>query len=419
MFKNFLFIVLIFFSNLACSHEKAFKKIVDSYTKIAHATYQDSLISAKSLRNAIDYFLNNPLPENLALAKSAWLASRIPYQQSEVFRFGNIIVDNWEGKVNAWPLDEGLIDYVQKTGVVNESENPLYASNVIANNSIYINGNLVDASVINPKFLAEVLHEAEGIEANVATGYHAIEFLLWGQDLNGNNSGNGSRPATDYDKENCSNSNCDRRAQYLKATVDLLIKDLEEMVSNWTHSGKATLMLKNNYSLAMSSILMGMGSLSYGELAGERMQLGLYLNDPEEEHDCFSDNTHNSHYYNQVGISNIYYANYKRINGNVVNGYSLSDLIQNTNPEFSKVMDSKIQNATTALSNVRVRAETIESYDQMIAKNNIDGNNTIQVAINALVDESKGFEELTKIIGLKDIEFEGSDSLDSPEDVFK
>ena len=388
-------------------------------TKIAYATYEDSLISAKSLRNAIDYFLSNPTSENLSLAKSAWLASRIPYQQTEVFRFGNTIVDNWEGKVNAWPLDEGLIDYVQKTGVVNESENPLYASNVIANNSIFINGKRVDATDINPKFLAEVLHEAEGIEANVATGYHAIEFLLWGQDLNGNNSGNGIRPASDYDKENCTHSNCVRRAQYLKAAVDLLVQDLEEMVSYWTDSGKATLMLKNNYSLAMSSILMGMGSLSYGELAGERMQLGLYLNDPEEEHDCFSDNTHNSHYYNQVGISNIYYANYKRINGNEINGYSLSDFMQNTNPKFSKVMDSKIQNATIALSNVRVRAETIESYDQMIAKNNIEGNNTIQVAINALVDESKGFEELVKIIGLKDIKFEGSDSLDSPEDVFK
>ena len=419
MLKNFLFIVSILFSNLACSNEESFKKIVDSYTKIAYATYQDSLISAKSLRNAIDYFLSNPTSENLSLAKSAWLASRIPYQQSEVFRFGNTIVDNWEGKVNAWPLDEGLIDYVQKTGVVNESENPLYASNVIANNSIFINGKRVDATDINPKFLAEVLHEAEGIEANVATGYHAIEFLLWGQDLNGNNSGNGIRPASDYDKENCTHSNCDRRAQYLKAAVDLLVQDLEEMVSYWTDSGKATLMLKNNYSLAMSSILMGMGSLSYGELAGERMQLGLYLNDPEEEHDCFSDNTHNSHYYNQVGISNIYYANYKRINGNEINGYSLSDFIQKTNPKFSKVMDSKIQNATRALSNVRVRAETIESYDQMIAKNNIEGNNTIQVAINALVDESKGFEELVKIIGLKDIKFEGSDSLDSPEDVFK
>ena len=419
MLKNFLFIFSILFSNLACSNEESFKKIVDSYTKIAYATYEDSLISAKSLRNAIDYFLSNPTSENLSLAKSAWLASRIPYQQSEVFRFGNTIVDNWEGKVNAWPLDEGLIDYVQKTGVVNESENPLYASNVIANNSIFINGKRVDATDINPKFLAEVLHEAEGIEANVATGYHAIEFLLWGQDLNGNNSGNGIRPASDYDKENCTHSNCFRRAQYLKAAVDLLVQDLEEMVSYWTDSGKATLMLKNNYSLAMSSILMGMGSLSYGELAGERMQLGLYLNDPEEEHDCFSDNTHNSHYYNQVGISNIYYANYKRINGNEVNGYSLSDFIQKTNPKFSKVMDSKIQNATRALSNVRVRAETIESYDQMIAKNNIEGNNTIQVAINALVEESKGFEELVKIIGLKNLKFEGSDSLDSPEDVFK
>ncbi len=419
MLKNFLLIVSILFSNLACSNEEPFKKIVDSYTKIAYATYEDSLISAKSLRNAIDYFLSNPTSENLSLAKSAWLASRIPYQQTEVFRFGNTIVDNWEGKVNAWPLDEGLIDYVQKTGVANESENPLYASNVIANNSIFINGKRVDATDINPKFLAEVLHEAEGIEANVATGYHAIEFLLWGQDLNGNNSGNGIRPASDYDIENCTHSNCVRRAQYLKAAVDLLVQDLEEMVSYWTDSGKATLMLKNNYSLAMSSILMGMGSLSYGELAGERMQLGLYLNDPEEEHDCFSDNTHNSHYYNQVGISNIYYANYKRINGNEINGHSLSDFIQKTNPKFSKVMDSKIQNATIALSNVRVRAETIESYDQMIAKDNIDGNNTIQVAINALVDESKGFEELVKIIGLKDIKFEGSDSLDSPEDVFK
>ena len=419
MFKNIFYVVLFLYSSLLYSNDEAYKKIVDSYIKIAYATYQDSLISAKSLRSAINYFLSNPAPENLALAKSAWLSSRIPYQQSEVFRFGNTIVDNWEGKVNAWPLDEGLIDYVQKTGEFNESENPLYATNIIANNSIFINGNRVDATDINPKFLAEVLHEAEGIEANVATGYHAIEFLLWGQDLNGNNPGNGTRPATDYDKENCTHSNCVRRAQYLKAAVDLLVQDLEEMVSYWTDSGKATLMLKNNYSLAMSSILMGMGSLSYGELAGERMQLGLYLNDPEEEHDCFSDNTHNSHYYNQVGISNIYYANYKRINGNEVNGYSLSDLIQKTNPKFSNVMDSKIKNATIALSNIRVRAETIESYDQMIAKNNIDGNNTIQVAINALVDESKGFEELVKIIGLKDIKFEGSDSLDSPEDVFK
>jgi putative iron-regulated protein len=419
MLKNFLFIVLFLFSNMGFSNEDSFKKIVDSYTKIAHATYEDSFFTAKSLRNAIDHFLSKPTTENLALAKSAWLASRIPYQQSEVFRFGNTIVDNWEGKVNAWPLDEGLIDYVQKTGVVSESENPLYASNVIANNSIFINGNRVDATDINPTFLAEVLHEAEGIEANVATGYHAIEFLLWGQDLNGNNSGNGIRPASDYDIENCTHANCARRAQYLKAAVDLLVQDLEEMVSYWTDSGKATLTLKNNYSLAMSSILMGMGSLSYGELAGERMQLGLYLNDPEEEHDCFSDNTHNSHYYNQVGISNIYYANYKRINGNEINGYSLSEFIQNTNPKFAKVMNSKIQNATIALSNVRVRAENIESYDQMIARNNIEGNNTIQVAINALVDESKGFEELVKIIGLKDIKFEGSDSLDSPEDVFK
>ena len=33
------------------------------------------------------------------------------------------------------------------------------------------------------QFLENKLHEIGGNEANVATGYHAIEFLLWGQDL--------------------------------------------------------------------------------------------------------------------------------------------------------------------------------------------------------------------------------------------
>ena len=56
----------------------------------------------------------------------------------------------------------------------------------------------------------------------------------------------------------------------------------------------------------LSTILIGMGSLSYGELAGERMKLGVMLHDPEEENDCFSDNTHASHYNDARGIRNVY-----------------------------------------------------------------------------------------------------------------
>ena len=114
----------------------------------------------------------------------------MPYQQTEGYRFGNAIVDDWEGRVNAWPLDEGLIDYVDAELYGEESdENPLYTANVIANTELRIGPDVVDASRITPELLSGTLQEAQGVEANVATGYHAIEFLLWGQDLNGTEAG--------------------------------------------------------------------------------------------------------------------------------------------------------------------------------------------------------------------------------------
>ena len=106
----------------------------------------------------------------------------MPYQQTEAYRFGNAIVDEWEGKVNAWPLDEGLIDYVDPSYGGATDENPYAAINVIASPSFTLSGGAVDASAITPELLEGTLQEADAIEANVATGYHAIEFLLWGQD---------------------------------------------------------------------------------------------------------------------------------------------------------------------------------------------------------------------------------------------
>src|SRR4029453_16672467 len=144
--------------------------------------------------------------------------------------------DEWEPKVNAWPLDEGLIDYVAASYGTTSDENPLYTLNVIANRQIRIGARQVHASVINANLLREI-QMAQGVEANVATGYHAIEFLLWGQDLHGTGPGAGERPATDYDTANCTGGNCDRRAQYLAAASDLLVSDLEEMGGNWKAHG--------------------------------------------------------------------------------------------------------------------------------------------------------------------------------------
>src|SRR5690606_27083541 len=131
----------------------------------------------------------------------------------------------------------GLIDYVDAGYGTESDDNALYTANVIASKEIEVDGKKVDASQITPEFLSGTLQEAGGIEANVATGYHAIEFLLWGQDLNGTGPGAGDRSWTDYDLSNCTNGNCDRRAQYLKSATDLLVSDLEEMVGNWKDGG--------------------------------------------------------------------------------------------------------------------------------------------------------------------------------------
>ena len=171
------------------------KSVTEHYATIAHAVFEDALITAKGLKKTIDTFAQKPNKQTLAAAKTAWKAARVPYQQSEVFRFGNTNVDDWEGQLNAWPLDEGLIDYVDAS-YEHELGNVGATANIIANTSIEVGGKTIDLSKITPELLAN-LNELAGSEANVAKGYHAIEFLLWGQDLNGTGSGAGKRPYTD------------------------------------------------------------------------------------------------------------------------------------------------------------------------------------------------------------------------------
>lgn len=278
--------------------------VLENYANIALAGYEDSLTLAQDLRQAVAALAEAPSDATLTAAKTAWLAARVPYQQTEAFRFGNPTVDEWEGKVNAWPLDEGLIDYIDADYGGND-ENPYAQANVIANPVFDISGTTIDATEITPAVL-ESLHEVDGIEANVATGYHAIEFLLWGQDLNGTDHGAGNRPASDFDVANCTGGNCDRRVQYLEAATDLLISDLQDAVANWSTDGQGRADVTADATDGLVMAFTGMGSLSYGEQAGERMKLGLMLHDPEEEHDCFSDNTHNSHYFDGLGIRNVY-----------------------------------------------------------------------------------------------------------------
>ena len=396
--------------------QPATEAVLGTYADIARAGYEDSLATARSLSAAIDAMIAAPTADTLSAARDAWRAARVPYQQTEAFRFGNAIVDDWEGKVNAWPLDEGLIDYVDPSYGTESDENVLYTANVIANPNFTLNGATIDASVITTELIADKLQEAGGIEANVATGYHAVEFLLWGQDLNGTGPGAGNRPATDFDPKACTGGNCERRVAYLQAAVGLLVGDLAWMADQWTEAGEARKALGDT---GVAAILTGMGSLSYGELAGERIKLGLLLHDPEEEHDCFSDNTHNSHYYDVVGIRNVYLGRYERVDGSEVSGASVSDLVKAKSPEADAALRQALDRTVEAAEALRRRAAGGEAYDQMIGEGNEDGNKAVDALVAALTAQTRAIEGAVQALGLSAIQFEGSDSLDDPKKVLE
>nr|WP_253188542.1 imelysin family protein [Rhodobacter sp. 24-YEA-8] len=394
--------------------------VVAHYADIAEASYGDSLATARVLRESLGNLVAQPSQETLDAARSAWLAARVPYQQTEAFRFGNALVDDWEGRVNAWPLDEGLIDYVDAASYGESEENPLATLNVIANPKFTLSGTEIDATTITPALIADVLQEADGIEANVASGYHAIEFLLWGQDLNGTGPGAGNRPWTDYATgDACTGGNCDRRAAYLIAASDLLVSDLEEMTGNWGAEGEARKAVVQDPSAGLMAILTGMGSLSYGELAGERMKLGLMLSDPEEEHDCFSDNTHNSHYYDGLGIRNVYLGEYTRIDGTRLTGPSVSELVAAKDAAVDTQLKAELDSSVAALNAIKTAAEEGFAYDQMLEAGNEKGEKLIMGAVNALVTQTASIERAVSVLDLSKIDFEGSDSLDNPNAVFQ
>ena len=214
MSKILITLILLSFSAVAYSQnlEQAQQKSIASYSNLVYSTYLDALNKAKILKEDIKLFVTNPSVMTMEVAKNSWKLARAPYGQSEVFRFYNGPIDRDggpEGLLNAWPLDEAYIDYVigaPQAGIIN---------------------NLEDYPEIS-KELLESLNELDG-EKNISTGYHAIEFLLWGQDLNV--SGPGMRSFTDFVKGQTPNA--ERRSIYLVSATELLVEQLESLVTEW------------------------------------------------------------------------------------------------------------------------------------------------------------------------------------------
>ena len=293
-------------------------EVVEHYADGVHASYGRSLESAEVMQVAIRTFLANPEPATLEAAKRAWLNARDDYGPTEAYRFYGGPIDNEEngpeGQINAWPMDEGYIDYVEgaaDSGIINM---------------------VAKYPEITTDLLIE-LNEAGG-ETNVSTGWHAVEFLLWGQDLNP--LGPGARPVSDF----TTHPNAERRADYLHVVTQLLIDDLRSMVDAWApgvggnYRAEFLAMDRNE---ALTNMITGIGELSRGELAGERMTVAYEERSQEDEHSCFSDNTVKDIIGNARGIQQVWLGDY-----GVVRGPGLVDLVATVDGALARQLTDEI-----------------------------------------------------------------------------
>jgi len=354
------------------------RPVVALYADLVLATYEDVMSTARALDTAIDALIAQPSEATLTAARERWKAARIAYSHSEAFRFyaGPIDGDGGpESQVNGWPMDENHIDAV--------------ATGYNAAPGLDIVGNATAFPEITPDLIAKQ-NEAGG-EKNIASGYHAIEFLLWGQDPNDPPESAGHRPFTDYVvTDGSTTSVAARRGQYLKAASTLLLRDMESVTAQWrkpadgAESYRSKLVTGDVYT-GLKHMITGMVTLAEVEMAGERMDVPLLSGDQEEEQSCFSDTTSADLRNNAAGIDNVYFARYQRLNGSTVSGPSLADLVKKADPRVAEEMAARMDRTREALQALH------DPFDREVQPDNAEGRARLQAAIDALRAEAQSF----------------------------
>lgn len=356
-------------------HSELKQKVVDNYAEVVYTSYTDSYNQAVTFRSKVNAFVDAPTSAAFDELKTFWAGPlRTPYGQTDAFRFYDGPIDNAdgrEGQMNAWPLDEAYIDYVDgsaSSGIIND---PATYPSITKDILIGLNEN--------------------GGETNISTGYHAIEFLLWGQDLYTNSAG--QRPYTDYVTGGTA-SNQARRGQYLKAVTDLLVDDLQYTAEAWSASATYhSSFVSQDVDASLQAMLTGIGKFCKGELFGERFQVAYSTQSQEDEHSCFSDQTSNDIRFGFMGIENVYYGRFTKVDGTVVDGVGLDELLEEVNPELNADIKAKMQTAHDAVFALQ------SPFDQEILT--ADGRARCIAAINAGNEVADKIVEAADALGIQ------------------
>lgn len=346
------------------------KVVAEAYAGRVFAAYQEAEAKAKELQAKVEAFVASPSEAGFAACKKAWLDARPAYGRTEVFRFYGGPIDavgtGKEGEINGWPLDENYVDYVK--------DDP-------------------EAGIINKPGLVPTIDAAtlaglneKGGEKNLATGWHAIEFLLYGQDFD--DAGPGKRPFTDF-VDGGTAKNQARRRTYLLVATKLLVADLAEVRAAW-EPGKAyaATWVARPRKEALLDAFQGVVSLSGIELGGERMTVAYTNQDQEDEHSCFSDNTLADLEANQDGIAAVYLGTAERP--------GLTTLVSAKDPTLDAVVRAALTSTSAAIKAIPA------PFDVAIkGEASLPGRQKVKAAIDALKAQTDALVRAANALDLK------------------
>jgi putative iron-regulated protein len=354
------------------------QRFLRNYSDILHAAYTDAWSAARKMEKEIIAFLEMPSEAGLAAAREAWIFARVPYLQTEVARFYDGPIEEVEGLINAWPIDENYIDYT--------AEDP--GAGIINNPKDF------------PELTGETLvgiNEKEG-EKNISTGWHAIEFLLWGQDLN--EDGPGRRSHLDFVHGLTGvRQHAPRRGKYLRLVTSLLIRHLNQVAGEWApgrDSNYRARFLAVTPHESLEKVIRGMGAFSGAELGGERTMVAYTTKEQEDEHSCFSDTTHQDMHYDQVGIMNVCTGVYRRPDRTEIRGAGLLDVIRERSPALATRFQKQLAESLAAVTAVPV------PFDRaMKGRDNAPGRVALKKAIDALQAQTHTLAAAAKELGIQ------------------
>jgi putative iron-regulated protein len=263
------------------------KAEIQGYAQLVADSYTAALIDGQALKTAITAFLANPNDETLTHARDAWINGRRSWEMTEAFRFydGPIDVTDTDmgplSRIDGWPVDPSAIDYVEDnptSGIVNNMKLALTRATLLA----------------------------QGQSSHMpVTGWHAIEFLLWGQEPSALGEP-GDRSVTDYLPNQPNN---DRRRTYLSLAADMLVDDLHYLVESWdpkSRNSYAAAFRLLNQREALGRVMNGIAQLTGQELAINRLAAALDAKDRRKLTSRFSGASYQDFVFALRGVRNVW-----------------------------------------------------------------------------------------------------------------